>query len=300
MAYKNILVTGATGFIGKHLVHELSKPELRKKYNLIYFTRRPVQENFILGSLEDKNSLLTATKDIDCVIHLAGETRSPNKYLNYMANVTGTKNLIEACRKNKVKRIIFIGTVNADLKKRGAYGESKKQAEEFVKNSYLDYVILKLGMVYGPGDNQVSKTLGLVKKLPVIPIIGDGTKKIQPVYIEDVVGAILACLEIKKFRKKIYNICGPYPITFNDYIQIILDSLSLKRVKIHIPVFFIKLFLLLTGRAFRHIITFEIVDSITQNKEVDIRDAQHDLGFKPKEFKAMLPFLIHKKKMLDL
>ncbi|MBI2671806.1 NAD-dependent epimerase/dehydratase family protein [Candidatus Woesearchaeota archaeon] len=297
MIYKNILITGATGFIGKHLVNELSKPEFKKKYNFISFVRKPVKEHFILGSLEDKNSLLIATKDIDCVIHLAGETRSSKKDLNYMTNVTGTKNLIEACQENKIKRLIFCGTVNADLNKRGVYGESKRQAEELVKNSYLDYVILKLGLVYGPGDNQLSKTIALIKKLPVIPIIGDGTKKIQPVYVEDVVGVILACLEIRNFKKRIYNISGPHPITFNDYIQVVLDSLNLKRMKIHIPIFLIKSFLFLTGRAFEHIITLEIVDSIEQNKDVDISDAQEDLSFKPKEFKDMVRFLISKKKM---
>ena len=297
MLYKNILITGATGFIGRHLMHELSKPKFKKKYNFICFVRQPIKAHLILGSLEDKNSLLIATKNIDCVIHLAGETRSSKKDLNYMTNILGTKNLIEACQENNVKRLIFSGTVNADLNKRGVYGESKKQAEELIKNSCLDYVILKLGLVYGPGDNQLSKTLALVKKLPVIPIPGNGIKRIQPVYIEDVVKVIITCLEIKKFKKKIYNIAGPYPITFNDYIQIVLDSLKLKRIKIHIPIFLIKLFLLLTGRAFENIITSEIVTSITQDKDADIHDAQYDLGFKPKEFNAMIPFLISEKKM---
>lgn len=297
MVRKNILITGATGFIGKHLVHKLSEPQLKKKYNSISFVRKPANTNFILGSLEEKDTLLRATKNIDCVIHLAGEIKSSNKNLNYITNVIGTKNLIEACQENNVKRLIFSGTVNADLNKKGAYGESKKQAEELVRNSSLDYVILKLSMVYGPGDNQLSKTLALVKKLPVIPIPGDGNKKIQPVYIEDVLKVILTCLEIKQFKKKVYNIAGPYPITFNEYIQLVLDSLKLKRIKIHIPIFLIKLFLLFTGRIFEHIITFEIVNSINQDKEVDIYDSKQDLNFKPNEFKNVLHFLISGKKM---
>ena len=295
MVYKkNILITGATGFIGKNLVHEFSK---QKKYNYTCFVRKPLNSKFIIGNLENKNSLLNATKNIDCVIHLAGETRSSKKNLNYMTNVTGTKNLIEACQENNVKRLIFAGTVNADLNKKGVYGESKKQAEELVKNSSLDYVILKLSMVYGPGDNHLSKTITLAKKLPFIPIPGDGTKKIQPVYIEDVVNIIFTCLEIKKFKKRIYNIAGPYPVIFNDYIQIVLDSLKLKRIKIHIPIFFIKLFLLLTGRVFEHIITFEIVNSITQNKDVNITESQKDLNFNPKEFKQTVDYLIKERKM---
>ena len=79
MTYKNILITGASGFIGRNLVQELSKPEFKKKYNFTCFVRRITDGYSILGSLEDKSSLLSATKNIDCVIHLAGETKSSKK-----------------------------------------------------------------------------------------------------------------------------------------------------------------------------------------------------------------------------
>ena len=295
MVYKkNVLITGATGFIGKHLVHEFSK---QKKYNYTCFVRKPINVNFIIGHLEDKNSLLNATKNIDCVIHLAGEVRSSKKELSFIINVTGTKNLIEACQENKVKRLIFSGTVNADLKKKGVYGESKKHAEELVKNSKLDYVILKLNMVYGPGDNNLSKTIKLIKKLPFVPIIGDGNKKIQPVYIDDVVKSIFACLETKKLKNRIYNIAGPYAFSFNEYIQIILNSLNIKRIKIHIPVILIRSILTFSGNLFDNIINFEIVNSISQNKDVNITESKKDLNFYPKEFKPTVDYLIKERKM---
>ena len=294
MRKTNVLITGATGFIGNHLVQELNKPELRRKYNVVCFVRKPIIYNFILGSLEDKDSLHKATKNIDRVVHLASETRSSDKELNYKINTIGTKNLIEACKKNKVKMLIFSGTVNADFKKKGVYGETKRQAENIVKNSGLGYIILKFNMVYGQGDNNLTKTIKLVKKLPIIPIIGDGKKRLQPVYVKDVVYAIIKCLEHKQLNNKIYNIAGPKAITFNKYIDIISNTLNIKKIKMHIPVFFVRLLLFFTGKAFDYIITIEILNSINQDKSMDISDSQKDLGFNPKDLKTVLPYLVEK------
>lgn len=291
MKHKTVLITGATGFIGKHLLHELCKPMYEKRYRILCFVRKAIDARSIVGALNDRNSVFRATKHVDYVVHLAGETKSSNKKLNYAANVIGTRNFVEACERNGVRKFVFCGTVNADLKQRGVYGETKRQAEAMVKGSRLDYVVLKFNMVYGEGDNNLSKTIRLVKKIPILPIIGGGEGKIQPVYVEDVVYAIVRCLKIKKLKEKTYSLAGPHPMTFNEYLDTILDVLSLKRMKIHIPVPFMRALVMVCGGIFRNVITPEIVNSITQDKNVDIRPAQRDLHFKPRDFKAMLCYM---------
>lgn len=291
MRKTNVLITGATGFIGSHLVRELNKPKFKRKYQVNCFVRKPITHRYTLGSLEDKRSLLMATKDIYCVIHLASETRSSDKKLNCRINITGTKNLIYACKKNKVKMLIYSGTVNADFKVRGVYGETKRQAEKIVKSSGLDYIILKLNMVYGVGDNNLSKTLKLIRKLPIIPMIGDGKGKLQPVHVDDVIHAIVKCLENKKLKNRTYNIAGPRAITFNEYIDIILDTLNANKIKMHIPVPLVKFLLSFTGKILDNIITIEIVNSITQDKNMDISASRKDLSFDPKDLKTVLPYL---------
>lgn len=294
MKRATILITGATGFIGKHLVHALQTPSLQRHYNVLCLVRKPISSPFILGSLENKDTLLRATNNVDYVIHLASQTRSSDKNLNYVTNIIGTKNLIGACKENNVKRFIYSGTVNADFRKRGVYGESKKQAEELVKKSGLDYVILKLNMVYGIGDSNLSKTITLAKKLPIVPVVGNGNQKMQPVYVDDVIGTLLRCLKVKTFNTRVYNIAGPRSMTFNEYLHTILTVLHLQRIKIHIPAFFIRWFVMITGKTFEDIITLELVNSITQDKSLDISAARRDLDFKPREFRMMLQSLMSK------
>jgi NADH dehydrogenase len=245
----------------------------------------------VLGSLEDQRTLLHATRNVDCVVHLASVTQSSHKHLNYVTNVVGTHHLLEACRENNVKRFIYGGTVNADLARRGIYGESKRLAETLVKESGLDYLILKFNMVYGIGDNNLSKTFRLVKKLPFVPVIGSGCGKMQPVFVDDVVDVILASLQKKKLPHRVYNIAGPSIFTFNEYIDMILDHLHIRRMKLHLPSFLFRILVHLTGRTFEKTITLEIVNSIGQDKHVDISATKRDLDFEPREFKKTLTLL---------
>lgn len=292
MKRKTILITGATGFIGRHLLRAFRTTSLQRQYRIICLVRKPISSPFVLGSLEEKDTLLRATKNVDCVIHLASQTRTSDENLNYITNVLGMKNLIEVCKENKVKRFIYSGTVNADFFKRGAYGESKRQAEELLKASGLDYVILKLNMVYGVGDSNLSKTITLIKKFPILPVIGDGEKKMQPVHVDDVVSVILQCLKVKTFSTRVYNVAGPSSMTFNEYLQIILNVLRLRRVIIHVPIFFIRTLLIMTGKTFERVITLELVNSLTQDKNVDISATRRDLDFAPQEFTSTLHSLL--------
>ena len=291
MKKTNILITGCTGFIGKQLVNELSKPEYKRKYNITCFARKPFRYKYVIGSLEDKNSLDRAIRNMHIVIHLAGETRSSDRKLNYKINVIGTKNVIEMCRKNKIKKIIYSGTVNSIFKRRGVYGETKRLAESLVKNSGLNYVILKFNMVYGPGDSNLSKTINLVKKLPIIPIIGNGKATLQPVCVNDAANAIISSLENNNLKNRIYHIAGSEAFTFNEYIDIISSNLYIKRIKIHIPAFLARFFIMITGRMFESTLTTELINSITQDKSVDISPAKKDLGFNPRSFRSMINML---------
>jgi nucleoside-diphosphate-sugar epimerase len=136
-------------------------------------------------------------------------------------NVVGTKNIVEACRKNNAK-LIHVSTVNAIAGIKNAYGRTKELAEEIVVESEIDYVILRCTLIYGKGSPDMEKIIKSVS-MPIVPMIGSGKNKLQPVYVEDVVDAILksakthgskasGVAENRRFsckNGKIYNIAGP-------------------------------------------------------------------------------------------
>ncbi len=233
-----ILITGITGFVGRNLIESLPKENIRclirdssksdilKKYNI----------QLAYGDLTDKKSLDIALKGIDTVIHLAAYVRGADSSLFYKINVEGTKNLIEACKKNKVKRIIALSSMAVTRKYLDDYGKSKKQAEEIIKKSDLDYTILRPSMIYGKDSNSTKHLVSYIKMIPlIIPIVGNGKFNIQPIYINDVTSVIIKCLDNKTSIRKTYDLLGETRISFNYFIDFVSSRLNIKKIKFHMP-----------------------------------------------------------------
>jgi len=177
-----ILITGGTGYVGKELLKSLNADDVKilaRKGSLI-----PKNYEAVYGDLMDKDSLVKAVDKVDCVVHLAAVTHARNMSEFYKINVEGTKNLVEACKNSKVKRFIFISSMAVCRKYLDDYGKSKRDAEEIIKNSGLSYVILRPTMIYGGDSEVIKRFISYVKKIPfIIPMIGKGSGKIQPVHV---------------------------------------------------------------------------------------------------------------------
>ena len=233
MKKAKILITGSTGNVGKALVkHFISK---YNKYNILCLARKKrTEKHYIHGNLNDYNSLLKATKKVDIVIHLAAATKGSIKELENV-NVKGTANLIRACEKNNVKKIVFISSLDAMFDT--PYGVSKKKAEDIVKSSKLDYIILRPSLIYGKHlENGLAPLITIIKKSYFIPIIGSGKNKYQPIYIYDLVAVIEKIIKSSRFPKNTYFVAGPDVVSFEKLIDLISQILRKKAVKIHIPV----------------------------------------------------------------
>ena len=152
-----ILITGSTGFVGRNLINKIPDKEkvkclVRKSSNIKFLKEHDVQ--LIYGDITDKKSMDNALKDTDIVIHLAALINGTKKQF-YNVNVEGTRNLIALCRKNKVKRIIALSSMAATRKHLDNYGKSKKESEDLIKDSGLNYTIFRPTMIYGKGSNSI-------------------------------------------------------------------------------------------------------------------------------------------------
>jgi len=249
-----ILVIGGSGYIGSELVSKL-----KSKYEITILSRNPVKVEgikILKGSLIDKQFLLDNIKNYDLVINSAAIVRSSKKYL-YKENIEGTKNLLKALERNKIKKLIHFSTHNIYNKEMGPYGTSKKISEDLVKDSNLDYIILRPNYVYGiDKQNDIFKLITLIKKIRIAPVIGSGNTRIQPINKEDIANIVLEL--IKDFKpKKIYNVSSSKDISFNEIIDFAQKQLNKKIIKLHIPLFPLKLF--------KFIVPFD-VDGFTENR----------------------------------
>jgi nucleoside-diphosphate-sugar epimerase len=215
-----ILISGATGNLGSRLILPLNQIKGLHLRVLDYKSR--VACNFVervSGSLSDFASLRVACEGVDLIVHLAAITRTPDSKLYFDVNVGGTRNLIEAARRCGVRRFLFLSSATATSREpsnAGAYGESKQLAEQEVRSSGLDWLIIRPSEVYGPGITEgLESLIKFIRRYRLAPMIGGGAVKICPIFVDDVVTAILNVIKNPKDwgRHLTYSVCGPEVIT---------------------------------------------------------------------------------------
>ena len=290
-----ILITGATGIIGKKLIdfivpfgHSISvliKEEDRAKFQ----DQRVV---CVVGDLLNKNSLDKATVDMDVVVHMAGITHTNITKLYFSINTEGTKNLLESCKKNNTKRFIYLSSRTASSDG-GGYAYSKLLAEQAVKNFFNEWVVLRPAEVYGAGDKEaIARLVRIIRKARFIPIVGDGSYTLCPVYIDDVIHAIIKVIEEPKANKKTYVIGGPNEYSLEEIIDIISKQLNIFKIRVHIPIFMIKVLAYALSICKKDFVVRDQVPRLLCKKSGDIDPARKDFGYSP------IPFMKGIKKIL--
>lgn len=309
-----ILVTGASGFLGGHLIEEMSS----RNYDFIGMVRKDSDTNFLkslgvelrVGDLTAPESLIQATKNIDIVIHLAAYyTFFGKKELYKKVNVEGTRYLLEASLKNGVKRFIYcssteaIGTVEKPPAKEDSppnpsyeYGKSKLEAEKIVREygeKGMEYTILRPSGIYGPRNVEDISYWFIIafakNALPTRIIVGSGKNLIQFAHVKDVVQGFLLTLEKPEISKnQTYFISEDRAYTYLEVYKILSELFNRGPPKIHVPPILAKtivapvdFFNRLRGRVD---FTWRIstVNDLTSNRAYSINKAMEELGFKPK------------------
>ena len=237
-----ILITGASSILASRLVALLLESG---KFSLRLLEHRSVASiescETISGDITDPESLDRACQGMDGVLHLAALTHSCNNAEYFRVNREGTQNLINACKRKNVRRFVFISSVAAS-EDGGAYGLSKLESEDRVCESGLQWIILRPSEVYGPQMKEgIGGLISWIKNLKFIPVVGDGSCCMSPVYIDDVVEAIAQIVMNLDLINQKLNLCGPEIIPFREVIDRLSRFLEVRRNKIFIPIWIAKL-----------------------------------------------------------
>jgi len=309
-----IVVTGASGFLGGHLIEEM----VSKGYDVIGMVRKSSDTSFLrslgvklrVGDLTIPESLEQATRDIDIVIHLAAYyTFFGEKEMYRRINVEGTRLLLEASLRNNVKRFIYCSSTEAigPVKNPPAeedyppnpsyeYGRSKLEAEKIVRNygeRGVEYTILRPSGIYGPRNvDDISYwfiTAYAKNALPTRIIVGDGSNLIQFAHVKDVVQGFLLVLEKPEASEnQTYFISEDRAYTYLEVYEILSELCNRAPPRIHIPPMLAKAvvapvdsFNRLRGRV---VFTWRTstVNDLTCDRAYSVRKAMRELGFKPK------------------
>jgi len=303
-----ILITGATGFIGRHLTECLVKSH-RIKVLVRKTSQTEDLENLgaelVYGDLGDIESLKNAVNDVDIVYHLAEAKGSLKKAYNI--NVNATKALINFSQALDVKRFVYVSTVavmgnvqNIPVDETGPYDPyplyfhalSKTEGERYgfekFEKEHLPFSVIRPAVVYSKASPFFLAIVDWMKKHKYIgtPILGQGNNTVHCAHIEDMVQALVLAATKYEAIGNAYIIVDDRPVSWNDFLEAIAHSLNIKLRVRHLPIAPIKLlsyFIELITRLISNPVTIKpYIYFFTSNIHYNNSKAKRELGFRPK------------------
>lgn len=234
-----IFIAGGTGFVGSHLVPELSKRGIKTRCLLRSAERAPrcVGAETVRGTLDKIPR--GALDSVDMVVHLVGilAEAGPDTFESV---VSGTANLVEEALVSGVKRFFYQSSLGASLRSRNRYQKTKAQAEEIVKDSGMGYTIFRPSLILGRDDGFTKQMVSLINSSPVVPVPGMGAAKFQPLAISDWVKCFLSMLENGRFMDGTYEFGGPEQFSFNDLLTLYMKTMGVEKKLVHVPAGIVK------------------------------------------------------------
>jgi NADH dehydrogenase len=234
-----IAVTGATGFVGRHLVALLA----RRGHAVRALVRNPVRAQalrnvpveFVPGDLSDPGVLALLARGTTAIVHLVGIIVESGRVTFHGVHVEGTRRLLVAAREVGASRFVHMSAIGA----RGGrdatpYHRTKWEAEELVRASGLSYAIFRPSIISGPENVPIRTLARLHRWSPVVPMFGDGRFPTQPVWIEDVALAFALAAENTRYTGA-FELGGPQPTTYEAFVRAIGRATGHPRPLAHIP-----------------------------------------------------------------
>lgn len=237
-----VTVFGGSGFVGRHVVRALA----RRGYRIRVAVRRPDlafflqplgnvgQISFVQANLRYRASVDQAVQGADHVVNCVGILFESGRNSFDAVQDFGARAVAEAAR-SAGARLTHVSAIGADAKSGSDYAASKGRAEAAVLSIKPDAVILRPSIIFGPEDGFFNKFAAMAKIMPVLPLVGGGKTKFQPVHVEDVAEAVARAVDGKLVPGKIYELGGRDVLTFRECLETMLTVVGRKRPFLTLP-----------------------------------------------------------------
>jgi uncharacterized protein YbjT (DUF2867 family) len=234
----SVFLTGGTGFVGRHVARRTAE----RGHRLRALVREPASAGsltelgaeLVEGDVTRDEGLDEAIAGCDVVIHLVGIIRErPPEQTFENVHTRGTRRVLEAAQRAEVGKFFLMSALGAKTDGT-AYQRTKYEAEEVVRRSGIPYVIFRPSVIVGPEGEFTRLLLRVVRLLRLIPVIGDGRYRLQPVDVADLAEALVQAAERENLRNESFDIGGPHKLTYNRLLEIICEELGLRRRLVHV------------------------------------------------------------------
>jgi len=236
-----VLLTGATGFVGSHLLERL----ITDGHQVRVLARDPMkldpppgpgQMHAIQGDVVTGNRLDEAAAGCEAAIHLVGIIMEAGVATFEKVHHLGTVNVVKAAKRANIRRFVHMSALGARPDGVSGYQTTKWKAEEVVRASGMDWVILRPSIIFGPRDGFVTQMLSVMRSAPLFrPVVGHGNYPFRPVYIGDVVECFVQSLTSREAVGRTIDLVGRNELTLNEMLALVAQCAGIRKPSMHIP-----------------------------------------------------------------
>jgi uncharacterized protein YbjT (DUF2867 family) len=243
MRNRRTAVLGGSGFIGRYIVQRLAA-----RGDVIPVGCRRAEEAKFLKPLGDVGQIATLNLSIgdeqilpaflagnEALVNCVGILRESRSQTFDRVHHTGPARLARLAREAGIERFVHISAIGADSRSSSAYARTKAAGEAAVRDAFPTVTILRPSVVFGAEDQFFNRFAAMATISPVLPLIGGGQTRFQPVYVGDVADAVLKCLDDPTTTGRTYELGGPKVYTFRELIELMLGEIRRKRSLVDLP-----------------------------------------------------------------
>lgn len=226
-----ILVAGATGFIGSHVVHAFRQAghDVREVVRM----SRPVTDGQVRGDFRiDTDPALWQSRlgEVDVVVNAVGVLRETRASSFSTVHIQGPRALFSACAQAGVRKVIQISALGADEEALSRYHVSKANADRHLMSLPLQWIVLRPSLVFGPGGASTRLFSGMAS-LPLVPLVGNGQQRVQPVHVDDLAQLCVRLAAGDEHDRRVIDVVGPQVFTSSELLASLRTMLGLGRIR---------------------------------------------------------------------
>jgi uncharacterized protein YbjT (DUF2867 family) len=288
-----IIVAGGSGFVGQALVRGLMDDghEVTVLQRTTSKSISPKIEKLRVVYINPERPFTDINLTGDAIINLVGIIREfPSKNVTFHgSHFMVTKNLVDHARENGIKRFLQMSALGAEQKAQTKYMQTKYEAELYLKESGLSWTIFRPSVIFGPGDHLITMLANMIRRLPFVPVIGDGQYKIQPVHVNDVCVGFRKSLVDERTVGRTFEIGGPEVFMFNQMLDIIGEVIDVRKVrKVNQPLWCMRLMAGAFSGFSWFPVTNEQIKMLLEDNLTDDKSYWELLGITPRRFRESL------------